>query len=134
MEWFDCFDFLLFDFDGLLVDTEKLHYRAYQQLVKKRGFFLDWSFDQYCAIAHLNDQAIKNTIYQQFPALKAISWEILYSEKKALYLEILTSSKVNFMPGVEELLKKIGANSKKSCVVTNSLKEHVDQICLRTLF
>ena len=129
MQWFDCFDFFLFDFDGLLVDTEKLHYQAYQQMIKNRGFFLDWNFDQYCGLAHLNAYAVKEALYQQFPDLKTIPWEVLYSEKKALYLEILTSSSIGFMPGVEDLLKKIGATSKKSCVVTNSLKEHIDPIC-----
>ena len=130
MDWFDYFDFFLFDFDGLLMDTEKLHYQAYQQMIKKRGFFLNWNFDQYCALAHLNAYAVKEALYQQFFDLKTVPWEVLYSEKKALYLEILTSSSsIAFMPGVEELLKKIGKKSKKSCVVTNSLKEHIDLIC-----
>lgn len=129
MEWFDCFDFFLFDFDGLLVNTEKLHYQAYQQLVKKRGFVLDWSFDQFCGLAHLNAHALKDSICQQFPSLKAIPWEVLYSEKKALYLEILNATdSISLMPGVEELLKKLKAKSKKSCVVTNSLKEQIDLI------
>lgn len=128
MHWFDFFDFLLFDFDGLLVDTEQLHFKAYKKMLEKQGCQLEWSFEKYCSLAHADAKAVQNAIYSQFPLLKKFSWQSLYQQKKDIYLKLLSSSKINLMPGVEPLLKKIGEKKKKSCVVTHSLKELTDAI------
>ncbi len=128
MSWFDIFDFLLFDFDGLLVDTEKLHFQAYQKMLAHYDQKLDWSFADYCSLAHADDVAVKNAIYRQFPPLKNVPWKKLYQKKKELYMQLLIATEIDLMPGVKELLMKIGETGKKSCVVTHSLKELVDAI------
>lgn len=129
MQWIDLFDFFLFDFDGLLVDTEKLHYLAYQKMAQEHDLHLDWSFDKFLQIAHsTDDKAIQNQLYQSLPTLKQFPWAGLYQKKKELYLKILTSSSVDLMPGVKTLLKQLKDQGKKTCVVTNSLKEQIDLI------
>lgn len=120
MQWIDRFDLFLFDFDGLLVDTESLHYQAYVNMCAKNGEILDWDFSTFLSIAHKNGNALKEAIYGTFPDLQQKDWKDLYEEKKQYYMELLQHGKVELMPGVYSLLEELEKKNKKRCVVTNS--------------
>ncbi len=129
--WIDQFDLFLLDFDGLLVDTERLHFAAYQALCQKHGCRLTWDFDHYCGIAH-KDGNISAALYTEFPQLlaKEPDWNRLYAEKKQLYLDLLQQGKIALMPGVEDFLKALSIRKIKRCVVTNSWATQVKLIRL----
>lgn len=120
--------FLLFDFDGLLVDTERVHYHAYQEMCKRRGYELLLDFNRYCAIAHYTSEGLAEVVYRSFPTLQKEEprWEVLYQEKAAIYHAKIKSEPVALMPGVEEFLKKIIGTP--SCVVTHSARPLIETI------
>ena len=126
----DQYDLLLFDFDGLLVNTEKLHFRAYQEMCLQRGFFLSWSFQEYCSRAHLGSEFLQKAIYEDFPALyqKEPDFKVLYQEKKKAFLKILEEESVELMPGVERLLNELQERKKRCVIVTHSLLELIQAI------
>ena len=126
-DWIDRFQLFLFDFDGLLVNTEHLHYQAYVDMLQKRGCFLDWSFLKFCSHAHLNAEALKEQIYREFPHLEP-DWKILYGEKKQIYFDLISQGKIELMPGVLSLLQALEEKGIRRCVVTNSLKEQIHLI------
>lgn len=120
MRWIHDFQLFLFDFDGLLVDTERLHYQAYINALHRRGYELDWNFPYYCSLAHLNATAIREAIYEKFPDLD-VEWNILYEEKKKNYLSLLASGSIRLMPGVAPLLNALAEANIRRCVATHSL-------------
>lgn len=122
MQWIHHYQLFLFDFDGLLVDTERLHYQAYINMCAKRGFALTWSFQRYSEAAHHDPFALRDQIYAEFPALQRQepNWAVLYEEKKALFLQLLESGPVPLMPGAEPLLIALQEANIKRCVVTHS--------------
>src|SRR3990167_11391196 len=122
MKWIRDFQLFLFDFDGLLVDTEGVHYQAYVNMMARRGFVLDWSFFRYSELAHLNATAIKETLYSEFPSLDP-NWTQLYEEKKQAYLELLLAGQIKLMKGVAHLLKALEAANIRRCTVTHSFLE-----------
>lgn len=130
MDWVKNYELFLFDFDGLLVNTEHIHYQAYVNTLKRRGYALDWNFLEFCKNAHYESSGLEESIYAKFPKLQEEepSWKVLYEEKKRAYLSLLQSGKVELMPGVLDLLTHLQENKKQSCVVTNSLKEQTDLI------
>lgn len=128
MKWIYDFQLFLFDFDGLLVDTETLHYQAYINAAAQRGYVLDWSFLRFCQIAHLNAEALKDTLCFQFPDL-ALDWTQFYSEKKKIYFELVSGGQVKLMPGVEKLLEALAKADIPRCTVTNSFREQTLLIC-----
>lgn len=130
MDWIQNFDFFLFDFDGLLVDTEKLHYEAYQLLCRKHRITLDWSFEHFCSVGHISASALRETLYLEFPSLYAEEpdWDVLYTEKKEIYLQLLEYKPVDLMPGAKELLEALEKANKRRVVVTHSPREQVDLI------
>ncbi len=130
MQWIHDYDLFLFDFDGLLVNTEELHFRAYKQMCDRFGFDLDWSFQQYAEIAHISSQGLREEIYKKFPGLAASypHWDELYQEKTLSYLDLLRRGQVQLMPGAGEFLHEIVKRNKKTCVVTNSSRQMVEAI------
>lgn len=121
MHWIHNYQLFLFDFDGLLVDTEHLHYQAYIKMCAKRGFSLTWSFSRYSHAAHHDPFALRDQIYAEFPALQLQepNWTVLYEEKKAFFLQLLEEP-VPLMPGAETLLTALKEATIKRCVVTHS--------------
>lgn len=130
MDWLSDFELFLFDFDGLLVDTESLHFEAYQKLCEEKGYQLPWDFKTYCQIAHGSSTGLRDRIYALFPELQKAfpEWKTLYERKKALYLELLALGKLKLMPGVEAFLKKLHQSGKKMAVATNSFRTSVEAI------
>jgi beta-phosphoglucomutase len=128
MLWIHDFQLFLFDLDGLLVNTEELHYSAYKQALAVRGMTLEWDFTTYCNIAHYSAEGLKENITRQFPRLKEqgpAAWELLYAEKKKRMIALLSEGAVHPMPGVAELLENLQAASIPGCVVTHSDDELV---------
>lgn len=124
MQWIDQFQLFLFDFDGLLVNTEHLHHQAYIHALARHGLTLDWSFSQFCAKAHFNAVALKKALYAEFPDLTS-DWDTFYCEKRQIYLELVRSGKVELMAGVEPLLKELERVDIRRCVVTHSPLEQI---------
>lgn len=124
MRWIHRFHLFLFDFDGLLVNTEHLHYQAYVNMLAKRGYKLPLSFANFLELAHVSSAAWKEAIYAQIPDLES-NWEILHREKQDAYLHLIVSGKVEVMPGVEKLLNALHEAKIRRCVVTHSTLDQV---------
>lgn len=122
MEWIHQFQLFLFDLDGLLVNTEELHFLAYQRMCSQRGVTLTWDFERYCQAAHYNSTALRDQIYASFPALhrQEPRWEVLYEEKRHAIMELLNQGVIHLMPGVKTLLEQLEKHRIKRCVVTHS--------------
>ena len=127
MHWIHQYQLFLFDFDGLLVNTEPLQFQAYVNMLANRGLKLDWSFARFCEVAHLNAAALKEALYSQFPDLEP-NWELLHQEKRNEYVRLLVTGKVELMPGAEALLRELSRANIRRCVVTNSLLDQTEAI------
>lgn len=115
------YQLFLFDFDGLLVDTEVIHYKAYKTL-----FDLPCSFEEYASYALNSAEGPRNLVIKYHPEVADQPWEPLYEQKCQRYVELLGS--VELMPGAQELLEELAKRDQKRCVVTHSRQEHVDLV------
>jgi HAD superfamily hydrolase (TIGR01509 family) len=122
MNWIHNYQLFLFDFDGLLVNTEALHFQAYQRMCSQRGIDLNWSFNRYSSAAHHHATGLRDSIYAEFPSLFAQEpdWGILYKEKKQALLDLLSEGHAELMPGAADLLAALEKCGIKRCVVTHS--------------
>lgn len=127
MRWLKDYQLFLLDFDGLLVNTEELHYEAYQLMCKEQGFDLPWDFSTYCQHAHTEATAIRDGVYKLFPELyaKEPNWDTLYQRKRWFYSDLLENRGVDLMPGVEGFLLALQEADVTRCVVTHSADIHV---------
>lgn len=122
MKWISHYQLFLFDFDGLLVNTEYLHYQAYQTMCAQRGYVLEWDFPHYSQAAHHNATDLRDQIYATFPRLQQEepNWAILYEEKKQAFISLIKQGAAQLMPGVADLLFALEKAQIKRCVVTHS--------------
>lgn len=130
MQWIHQYQLFLFDFDGLLVNTEEVHFMAYRKMCRAHGYDLKWTFDRYCQAAHYRSDLLKESIYAEFPALRAEQddWHVLYEEKKALMIQLVQEGAIHLMPGAEQLLKALDEAQIPRAVVTHSPVELVQEV------
>lgn len=120
MEWVQDYQLFLFDFDGLLVNTEEIHYKAYQLTCRHYGWELGMDFPAYCKLAHYQAEGLKEALYVSIPELKIMGWDPFYKRKTDTIFELVNAGEVHLMPGVEKLLTHLKELDKKRCVVTHS--------------
>jgi beta-phosphoglucomutase len=130
MQWIHHYNLFLFDFDGLLVNTEFLHFEAYKRMCQSRGHTLAWDFPRYCLAAHYEATGLRDQVYAEFPQLQSQEpdWDVLYQEKKQHFIDILLADPVPLMPGVQLLLDQIQKADIPRVVVTHSAGELVNLI------
>jgi len=127
---FQEYQLYLFDFDGLLVDTEQLHYAAYMEMSRRNGYPLDWGFARFCQEAHSRAMGFFDGLIREYPHAfeKGPSKEELYEEKKRIYVELLQNSPLGLMDGVETFISALEAHQINRAVVTNSPKAQIELI------
>jgi HAD superfamily hydrolase (TIGR01509 family) len=118
---------VLFDLDGLIVDTEPLHFRAFQDLVAERGFTLPESvmesFIGYDELSNLQDIKRDYSLAED-PA------EML-KEKWRRYEAIIRQSAIEAMPGFWEAAEAARAQGMKRAVVTSSFRSQASVVLER---
>jgi HAD superfamily hydrolase (TIGR01509 family) len=122
MQLLENYTLFLFDLDGLLVNTEEVHFRAYGEMARKHGLHLDLTFPEYFRMAQASADAPKNYFYSHFPKLLAEepNWDVLYREKKQAVLELLKKEGAKLLPGAEEFLRMLEKAGKRRVIVTHS--------------
>ncbi|MCH9811165.1 HAD family phosphatase [bacterium] len=117
-----------FDFDGLLVDTERLHHEAYMVTLKNMGFPLPLDFSIYCMIAHSDNRDLfEQTVrakYRDFPH----TWQEVRKQKTEKYRELLKQGKVKAMEGAKEFVAFLHNQKIDTAIVTNSDRCDVEEI------
>ena len=117
---------VLWDHDGVLVDTEKFYFQANRELLEEVGVSLsEADYRRYLLIEgtgawHL--AAKRGCSVEQIAALKR--------RRDARYRELLLSEDVT-IPGVPEMLAALQPRMRMA-IVTSSLREHFDAIHSRT--
>jgi len=99
-------DAVIFDFDGIIVDTEPLHYQAFQQVLDPLGLGFSWQeyVDTYMGFddrdAFIEAFAVRG---------KTLAPTELHSliEKKALCFQHIIRTGVSAYPGVIDLIRKL---------------------------
>ncbi len=129
MSWWSSFEAVFFDLDGLLVNTEELHWNAYREMCYRNGVNLEWDFSTYYSIASRSATGVLQRLIVEHPKLfEQKDWEDLYQEKRAILLKKFQSEVIPLMPGVETLLSSLQGISIPCAVVTHSSYSLVDQL------
>ena len=120
---------LIFDMDGLLVETESIHIRTFEEFLRRKGIVPPEGYTEGLvgySIAE-NIEAIKRDL-----GLKGDSGE-LGRERNDLYLEILKGSEIVPLAGVEELLGFAEAQGLKKAVCSSSERRQLEIVLPRLL-
>src|SRR5512133_2104585 len=100
---------VIFDFDGVIVDTEPLHYEAFQRLLEPLG--LGFSWDQYVEtyMGFDDRDAFMEAYRANRTDLSATDLQSLIDRKAALFQEIIRDG-ISAYPGVVDLVRILRAS------------------------
>lgn len=112
---------IIFDLDGLLADTERLHWRAYQEALQGHGAVLTEA--EYAEHWVRTGKGIGDWVAQQNLNLDPLE---LRAHKSKRYLELL-ATELRPMPGALELLEKLRGN-KTMALASSSYRDAVDGV------
>ncbi|MDZ7963066.1 MAG: HAD-IA family hydrolase [Aulosira sp. DedQUE10] len=105
---------ILFDLDGTIVNTDPIHYEAWQQKLAEYGIEIDETFYKSRISGRLNPEIVKDILPQLSPA----DGEKFADEKEALFRELASNLKP--LSGFLELLAWTDTHQLKRALVTNA--------------
>ncbi len=117
------YDAILFDFDGVLVDSEPLHYRCWTEILAPWGFKMDWPTYAATAIG-ITDRLMLSRFCEY--ATPPVTLETLlgtYPRKRERFRELM-AQELPFFEGCVEFLRSLGAY--KLAVVSSSGRTEIE--------
>jgi beta-phosphoglucomutase-like phosphatase (HAD superfamily) len=123
---------VLFDFDGVLVDTEATHQAAYAAALAAQTppHTLTWSFGEYCQNAHWGEERLEAALRATAPdSMRDVEWAPFYATKRAAFVRLVDAEqRPRLMPGVQDVLRVLSDASVPTAVVTNSADDLIRSI------
>lgn len=120
------FDAILFDFDGVLADTEPVHFASWAEALAPLGVTLDWDFFRDHCIG-IDDRAMVQLLAARADPPR--DWEALWAchaEKSALFRR-RTLESPPFAPELGDFLKRLHG-AYKLAVVTASSRQDIEPL------
>ena len=120
-------DAVIFDFDGVIVDTEPLHYKAFQRILEPLGLGFSWQeyIDSYMGFDD------RDAFMEAFTAHgRSLDADTLHSlvEHKAQIFQIIIQDGIIAYPGVTELIKKLHHSKVPLAISSGALRSDISPI------
>lgn len=115
---------VLFDFDGLLADSEPYHYLAYNEVFERYGHTIDK--DEYWVEFTGKGKGIKGEVERHNLKLD-ISPEDMRQQKFDVYSRYCEKGDIKLFPRAKELVEKL-ASSHKTIIASNSWEHDIRAI------
>lgn len=115
---------VIFDFDGVIVDTEPIHYQAFQRILEPLGLGYSWEAYQEIYMGYDDRDAFKEAFRVGNRSLDDAQMRH-YIEQKALLFENVVTSGVHPYPGVIELIRKLAEQSIPLAICSGALRSDI---------
>jgi beta-phosphoglucomutase len=117
------YDAVLFDFDGVLVDSEPLHWRCWAEIVRPFGIDFDWETYQRVAVGVADREVMEYLAARARPPIEPRVLHEKFPLKRQMYLDLLLRGPI-LPDGLRELLHDL--RFLKLAVVTSSYRSEVE--------
>jgi len=120
------FDAILFDFDGVLADTEPLHWACWSEVLQPFGVALEWEYYRDHGIGIDDKEMLRMLAALANPPL---DWRVLFAEypkKKELFRRRALADPP-FLPALDGFLESLHGDYKLA-VVTSSARAEIDPL------
>lgn len=111
---------LLFDLDGTLTNTDPVHFRAWQELLRDHGLDIDEQFYQTRISGRLNPVILQDL----FPHYDEATSAAFADRKEAYFRELVET--LQPMAGLHDVLRWLSDRALKTAVVTNAPRENAE--------
>jgi len=97
---------VIFDFDGIIVDSERLHWAAFNKVLEPLGKIISWP-DYIKIFIGFDD---RDTFRHALPGLAEQELYRMITQKAAAFQELLESDGAAALPGAVDLIKHLSGN------------------------
>lgn len=120
MSW----DALLFDFDGVLADTEPIHFACWRELLSPFGIHLEWEFYRHNCVGVSDRMMVERLALERTPPIPFAEIWPEYQRKQLLFRERLMAAPP-FLEETLDLVREL-AGAYKLGVVSSSGRTEVE--------
>ena len=114
---------VIFDFDGVLVDSERFHYLAYNAVFQKYGHTLDAAeYTKYWTSLGLGP---KGEIERHRLSIDPLA---IRREKRPIFSEYCRNGTIRFFPEARELVDRLTRAGKTLAIASGTLKSDIEAI------
>ena len=114
---------VIFDMDGLMIDSEPLHKEAWQVTLRHLGYELDEALFAQLVGLRTREDAVLLREHFRLPVMA----EVLARQRDDLFLASLPG-RVKPMPGLRELIAQVRVRRLHSAVATSGERRYVDAV------
>jgi beta-phosphoglucomutase-like phosphatase (HAD superfamily) len=125
-ELLDRAEAVLFDFDGVLVDSERHHFMSYNAAFQKRGHTL--REEEYWEHWTSRGEGIAGEVRRHGLGLSPAEMEALYAEAARNFSLLCREDHIPFFPGMLEGLLELEASGMPCAIASNSREDDISMI------
>lgn len=118
---------VIFDFDGVIVDTEPLHYAAFQRVLEPLGLHFTWEEYVETYIGFDDRDAFRHAFSLKGTTLGQEELHSLIGQKAAFFEEVIGSG-VTAYPGVLDLISSLYTHKLPLAICSGALRSDIDPI------
>jgi len=98
---------VIFDFDGIIVDSEPMHYKAFQRVLEPLDMGFSW--EDYCDIyiGYDDRDAFREAFKAKGEEVSSRDLKHMIAEKAGIFQQLIHDGEVMPLPGAVELIKSI---------------------------
>lgn len=118
---------VIFDFDGVIVDSEPLHYKAFQRVLAPRDMHFSWEEYVERYIGFDDRDAFKEAFRAKSKDMGRDELEALIAQKAHVFQDVIRDG-VTPYPGVIELIRKLSAAKIPLAICSGALRSDIEPI------
>lgn len=130
-------DAVIFDFDGVIVDTEPIHYKVFQQILEPLGMGYSWQEYTNTYMGFDDRDAFREAFRAAGKELSADTLQTLISQKASMFEQVVTQGVVPY-PGVIELINELTAHGMPLAISSGALRSDIlpilEQLAIKDAF
>lgn len=116
---------VIFDMDGVIINSEPMHYEANQQLFEKLGFSVPT--DEYSNYIGISNEKMWEDLKNKYDLNENLN-ELTEKQRKNTHKFIQQNMNGKEIPGIKKILEELKDNNIKTAVASSSSKELIETV------
>ncbi len=118
---------VLFDFDGVIADSEPAHYEIFRRVCLEEGIDLSWAIYQQNYLGYTDQECFTEIYKDNNKVIKPEIIENLCQRKKIVFADYIKGQEI-LLPGVREILAELQQNNILCSICSGALRSEVEFI------